>query len=62
MAPLPKIPVKCPLGLKLGRLPQGALNMTFKPKKSQPSTYGCHKGIMKTAPKTAFCRDFVELL
>ena len=50
MAPLPKIPEKCPLGLKLGRVPQGGLNITFKPKKSQPSTFGFHKGIMKIAP------------
>jgi hypothetical protein len=62
MAPLPKIPGKCPLGLKLGRVPREGLNITFKPKKSQPSTYGCHKGIMKIAPKIAFCRDFAELL
>ena len=62
MPPLPKIPGKCPLGLKLGRVPQGGLNITFKPKKSQSSTYGCHKGIMKIAALTAFCRDFAELL
>ena len=29
MAPLPG---KCPLGLKLSRVPQGGLNITFKPK------------------------------
>ena len=40
---LPKIPGKCPMGLKLGRVPQRGLNITFKPKKSQPSTYGCHR-------------------
>ena len=39
---------------QLGRIPQGGLNITFKLKKSQPSTYGCHKGIMKIAPQTAF--------
>ena len=50
MAPLPKIPGKCPLGLKLGRVPQGGLNITLKPKKSQPSTYECHRGKMKIAP------------
>ena len=50
LAPLPKIPGKCPMGLKLGRVPQGGLNITFKPKESQPSTYGCHKGIMNIAP------------
>ena len=50
------------MDLKLGRVPQGGLNITFKPKKSQPSTYGSHKGIMKIAPQTAFCRDFAELL
>ena len=50
------------MGLKVGRVPQGGLNITFKLKKSQPSTYECHKGIMKIAPKTVFCRDFAELL
>ena len=60
--PLSKIPEKCPLGLKLGRVPQAGINITFKPKKSQPSTYGCHKVIMKIAPQTAFCCDFAELL
>ena len=33
ICPLPKIPGKCPLGLKLGGVPQGGLNITFKPKK-----------------------------
>ena len=62
MAPLPKIPGKCPLGLNFGRVSQGGLNITFKPKKSQPSTYGYHKVIMKIPPKTAYRRDFAELL
>ena len=48
----------CPMDLKLCRVHQGGLSITFKPKKSQPSTYGCHKRIMKIGPKTAFCRDF----
>ena len=39
------------MGLKLGRVPQGGLNNTFKPKKSQPMDV---KGIMKIAPMTAF--------
>ena len=47
--PLPKIPGKCPLGINVGRVSQGGLNITFTPKKSQPSTFGCHKGIMKIA-------------
>ena len=57
--PLPKNPGKCPMGLKLGRVPQGRLNITFKPKKSQPGPppganrvnvryqyIGLHKGLM----------------
>ena len=35
--PLPKIPGKCPMGLKLGRVPQGGLNITFKPNKQAGS-------------------------
>ena len=58
--PLPKIPGKCPMGRKLGRVPQRGLNIKFKPKKYQPSAYGCHKGIMKIPPYTVFCHDFAE--
>ena len=60
--PCHKIPWKCPLGLKLGRVPQGGLNMTFKPKSPNQVSMDVHKGIMKIAPQTAFCRDFAELL
>ena len=43
--PLPKIPGKCQLGLQLGRVPQGGLTITFKPKMSQPPGLIVFKGI-----------------
>ena len=72
MAPYPKIPWTCQVGLKNGRISKGGLNITLNPTKSHPrysresfhlpGSSGCLRDNLKMSRRTALRHDFARIL